>query len=207
MRMRTIKTIITLLILSVFVFGCKSKKVLKQEAKVTEKIEFKSKNIKDSSSSESVVKAAIGKKSISDIIQAKNTDIEIKGKVNPGNPLIYYNIVNGDTLDNISISGSAEVIYRSNRNDLKRDSKSESDSLNTSDKQSKSLSSNLIEGVSNTAKAIQAKTTEVVKKDFQFGAYFTFLIWGVVAIILIIIIMWVKKSTFWKDIISKIKNN
>ena len=205
--MRTIKTIITLLILSVFVFGCKSKKVLKQEAKVTEKIEFKSKNIKDSSSSESVVKAAVGKKSLSDIIQSKNTDIEIKGKVNPGNPLIYYNIVNGDTLDILSISGSAEVIYRSNRNDIKRDSKSESDSLNTSDKQSKSLSSNLIEGVSITAKAIQAKTTEVVKKDFQFGAYFTFLIWGVVAVILIIIIMWVKKSTFWKDIISKIKNN
>lgn len=205
--MRTIKTIITLLILSVFVFGCKSKKVLKQEVKVTEKIEFKYKNIKDSSSSESVVKAAIGKKSISDIIQSKNTDIEIKGKVNPGNPLIYYNIVNGDTLDNLSISGSAEVIYRSNRNDLKRDSKSESDSLNTSDKQSKSISSNLIEGVSNTAKAIQAKTTEVVKKDFQFGAYVTFLIWGVVAIILIILILWFKKSTFWKDILSKIKNN
>ena len=205
--MKTIRILIILLILSVFVFGCKSKKVLKNESKTVEKLVYNNTDIKDSEKTETVSKSVAVKKELSELIKSNKTDIQIKGTVNPGTPLIYYNIVNGDTLDNLSVSGSAQVIYNSYRNDLNSDKNYKNDSTSASQDKRAEKSTNIIEGVASTVKAVQNKTVQVVKKDFQFGVYITILIWGLAIIAIVIIILWIRKSTFWKDIFTKIKNN
>lgn len=199
------KRITILILISFLILGCKTKKVLKTESKEIIKEQVISKT-------ETTEKSDIKESAISKIetVQTEDkkdvkSDIEIKGKVDKENPITYYNVVNGDTIDLFKITGNADFIFKSS-NSTKKSNVNNNSSTNTSQsKESEKSISNAVENVKNTLKDVHSKTVEVVKKDFTIGSYVVFLIWGLGAIALLIFIMWLRKSTWWTSIINKFK--
>lgn len=188
------KKIVLIILISIFVFGCKTKKVLMTEIKEEETTfiselkkedlkNIKNENIKENSSNE-----------ISKNKAEEKTEVNITGKVDKENPLSYYNIVNGDTVDYFKINGNADFSFKTYKNSLN----SVENSLDNKEsqkeiKEEKSIS-NAVENVKKAVKDVKQKTVEVVKKDVTIGSYFVFLIWGLVAIALCILILWLRKS-------------
>lgn len=201
--MRIIK--ITLVLSLLLSFGCKTKKVVKTQSKEVEKVESIS---KIESTEKEVVKEAVSE----NVSHAKKEDkkeekiaIEITGKVNKENPLTYYNVVNGDTIDLFKIVGNADFIFKKSSNSQNSQINNNSTTTSSNSKDNEKSISNAVENVKNVVKEAQDKTVKVVKQDFTIGSYIVFLIWGIVIIALCVLILWLRKSTWWTNIISKFK--
>lgn len=199
------KKIAIILLISFLILGCKTKKVLKTNVKEVEKIETISKT---ESTEKSQVKELTSAK-IAQVQQEEKKeekiDVEINGKVDKDNPLTYYNVVNGDTIDLFKITGNADFIFKSSKHNKKSDINNNSTTNTSNSKDSDISIYNAVENVKNTVKQVQTKTVEVVKKDFTIGSYIVFLLWGLAIIALIIFIIWLKKSTWWTKITNKFK--
>jgi hypothetical protein len=186
--------------------GCKTKKVLKTESQETEKTEevLKSKTVeKEEVKNKTSVESKEEKKEDK---KEEKTDINISGKVDKENPFNFYNVVDGDTIDLFKITGKADFIFKSSKSTQKSTLNNKS-SDNTSDsRNSERTISNAVENVKNTVKKVQTKTVEVVKKDFTIGSYFVFFLWGLAAIALLIIILWIRKSNPFQFITKYFKN-
>lgn len=199
--MRIIKIILVLsLLLS---FGCKTKKVIKNQHKEVEKIEVISKF-------ETIEKESIKqdnkedkKESIIEDKKEEKTNIKIIGKVDKENPITYYNVVNGDTIDLFKITGNADFIFKKSNTTQNSNINNNRSSSSSNNKETDRTISNAVENVKNTVKEVQDKTVEVVKQDFTIGSYIVFLIWGIVIIALCAFILWLRKSTWWTKIASK----
>lgn len=199
------KKIIILILISFFIFGCKTKRVIKNDTKevVKEQVSTKQELVEKEETKESTIRE-IRTVQTEDKKEDKK-DIEIVGKVDKENPIEFYNIVNGDTIDLFRISGNADFVFKSSNSSQKSNINNNSSSNTSSESKSEKSSSNAVESVKDVFKGVQSKTVEVVKKDFTIGSYIIFLIWGLAIIALLILIMWVRKSTWWTSIINKFK--
>lgn len=199
------KTIILILIFSLLLsFGCKTKKVLKNESKevIKEEIISKTENIEKDILKESNVKDFITVKK--EDKKEEKTEVEIKGKVDKENPVTYYNVIDGDTIDLFKITGNADFIFKSSKSTQKSNLNNISSTNTLNTKESEKTISNAVENVKNTVKEVQKKTVEVVKKDFTIGSYIVFLIWGIIIITLCAFILWFRKSNLFAKIFKKL---
>lgn len=203
--MLKMKKIIILILISFFIFGCKTKRAVKNETKevVKEQVSTKKELVEKEELKESTIRE-IRTVQTEDKKEDKK-DIEIVGKVDKENPIEFYNIVNGDTIDLFRISGNADFVFKSSNSSQKSNVNNNSSTNTSKENKSEKSTSNVVESVKDVFKSVQSKTVEVVKKDFTIGSYIVFLIWGLAIIALLILIMWVRKSTWWTSIINKFK--
>lgn len=199
------KKIAILILISFFVFGCKTKKTLKTESKeeVKEIVISKTETTEKEQTKESTI-SKIEKVQTEDKKEDKK-EVEIIGKVDKENPITYYNIVDGDTIDLFKITGNADFIFKSSSNSQKSNINNNLSTNSSKEIKSEKSISNAVENVKNTIKEVQTKTVQVVKKDFTIGSYVVFLIWGLAIIALLVLILWIRKSTWWTSIINKFK--
>jgi len=200
------KKIVLLILISICILGCRTKKVLRSESSETKKVEASStskaetkESVKESKNIES---STVNSASIKD----NKSSVEISGKVNKENPLIYYNIVDGDTVGSIGISGIADFVIKNNN------SNSQSDNSNTGISKSEAINSKsstvavAVDNISKVATEAQSKTIEVVKKEFTLGVYLSWIIIGVIIIGITVGIFYIKKSTWWTKILTKFRS-
>lgn len=200
------KKIIILILISSLILGCKTKRVLKNESKTISSTEYS--EVKKESKKESVswVIKSDQNKNESKANEIKNKSVEITGIVDDKNPLIYYNIVNGDTIDLFKVSGNANVIYKNNLNTQNSIQNSNSITNTENKKEFENTISNTVNSALKKVDEIKTKTVEVVKKDFTIGTYVIWFFWGLAIIVAIVIIMWIRKPGIWKSIINKINS-
>lgn len=200
------KRIVLLILISICILGCRTKRVSKTESSEFKKVEISSayrseikENVKESSSIESsTVKAA-------DIKDHKSS-VEIHGKVNKDNPLIYYNIINGDTVGSIGISGIADFVIKNNNSELSSNTSDTSNNKVESVKDKSSSLNSAVKNIAEVATKAKDKTTEVVKKGFSLGVYMGWIIFGIIFIGVVIGIFYIKKSTWWTNILTKFRS-
>jgi hypothetical protein len=199
------KKIIIAILISFFILGCKTKKILKNEVKEVEKVETISKT--ETTEKEKVKESAVeeNKTVQKEDKKEEKTEVEITGKVDKENPVTYYNVIDGDTIDLFKIIGNADFIFKSSKSTQKSDVNNNSTTTSSNSKDNEKSISNAVENVKNSVKQVQSKTVQVVKQDFTIGSYIVFLIWGLAIIALIILIMWIRKSTWWTSLMSKFK--
>lgn len=199
------RKIIIAILISFFVFGCKTKKILKNEVKEVEKVETISKT--EAKEKETVKESTVRENQTvqKEDKKEEKTEVEITGKVDKENPVTYYNVIDGDTIDLFKITGNADFIFKSSKSSQKSDVNNNSTTNTSNSKDNEKSISNAVENVKNTVKNVKSKTVQVVKQDFTIGTYVVFLIWGLAIIALIILIMWIRKSTWWTSIMSKFK--
>lgn len=188
------KKIAILILISLFIMGCKTKKVLKKESQEV----YKSEEILKSQTTE---REEIKSKKYTDFQNQKTedskvekTDIQITGKVTKDNPVVYYNIIGRDTIDAFKIEGSADFTFKSSKSTQKSSVNNKSSDTSSEDTDAKRSVSNAVENVKKAVKEVQTKTVEVVKKDFTIGSYFVFFLWGLAVIALLILFIWIRKS-------------
>lgn len=200
------RKIILIIIISLLVFGCRTKKTFKNSIKETEKIESTSKTeTKEIEISKEVKKEEIKEVKKEEKIDEKQ-DIEIKGKVDKENPITFFNVVDGDTIDLFKITGNADFIYKASRSSENSSKNNNSSTNTTNENKSEKSSSNLVDKASEVAKDFQAKSVQVVKKDFNIGTYITFILWGLAIIASIAIVFYLRKSNFFSDIWERLNN-
>lgn len=199
------KKIIILILISFFVFGCRTKRTLKNEIKEVVKEQTISKT-------ETVEKESEKVSTVREIRTVQNEDkkedkkeVEIVGKVDKENPITYYNIVNGDTIDLFKITGNADFIFKSSSNSQKSNINNNTSTNTTQSKESEKSLSNAVENVKVAVKEVQIKSVHIVKKDLTFGSYMVFFFWGVIIIFILALIYYLRKSTWFTSIINKFK--
>ncbi|MCW1961477.1 hypothetical protein [Chryseobacterium viscerum] len=100
--------ILLLLILSSLMLGCRSKHKItttyKENTKETEKVKVDSSSFQSLQSTQSISDNVLLKEERNEI----SGDLLIKGKSDASNPLVFHNVVEGDTIQRISIVGNAE---------------------------------------------------------------------------------------------------
>jgi hypothetical protein len=200
------KKIVILIIISFFLFGCKVKKTIKNETKEVEQIESISKTETTDKSTVSEVKKEELKQVKTENKTEEKKEVEITGKAEENKPLTYYNVVDGDTIDLFKVTGNADVIFKSSYNSQNSSLNSNSTTNTENTKESEKSISNAVENVKNTIKQVQNKSVEVVKRDFQFGTYLVFFIWGIVIIVVLGLIFYLRKSNFLGGIWEKLNN-
>jgi len=176
------KQILILLILfSLAACRTKQKAVMMSKETRTETARVKLDSLK-----ETAVKQEV-KKVIDNITQEKKDefsgDITIKGKSDSLNPLEFHNVVNGDTLQSISIRGNADYVIQ-NRFQKSDNNKIESvkeEKLDVIQKAARDLVSK--ETIDDVAATVENKTRQITSRGFQAGAW---IIWGVIGIVLVI---------------------
>ncbi|MDV4026823.1 hypothetical protein CMT52_21110 [Elizabethkingia anophelis] len=196
----------TLIILSfLLLLGCRSRKL---DRKITTEIKQSYEKVVKEESQNSVVKNTQKteyKIQDKETEKSQNTNVEIKGKTETGKPFKVHQVENGDTISSIMITGNADFTIKSNsRNSNKKQEKQESkENLNEVQKLARNaVSQSTIKDVANKIKE-EAKRVE--SSGFQFGAYAALIWWGTAAIIVIGLIIYFRKSTFFTTIIDKIK--
>ena len=175
-----------ILLSSFFIIGCQNRK------KVLKISEFRSAQIeKIKKDSLSELKKTEQKK-VQDKIKINQNEktidghIEIKGKTDSLNNFHYHNIVDGDTLQDISIVGNSDFIIKNRykSSEKKKDSVSEFYGLNIIQEVArKSVAQSTIKEV---AKKVKSVDKNIKEKTFTFGAW---MIWLIV-ILLIIAAVW-----------------
>lgn len=176
------KQILILLILCSFL-SCRTKHKV---VEVTKEARKEVLQVKIDSLKESAVKQET-KKVTDNITQEKKDefsgDITIKGKSDSLNPLEFHNVVNGDTLQVISIRGNADYIIqnRFQRVDNKKTETGREETLNVIQKAARDLVSK--ETIKDVVAVVETKTRQITSKGFQAGAW---IMWGVIGIVLVV---------------------
>ena len=172
--------------------GCKSKKVIKDLQ--TQKETVKASVLKDSIQNTSKTQEKDVKKENIQSEQKKDvqTEITVKGKAETNKPLELHEIKNGDTLQSIRIVGNAEVFIHS-KNNISNNTKSEKSSESFTDKL-KDFSQNIVKenNVKERVAEIKKRTQEVNTKTGTFWSFGLIGIFGVVALLIIGIIIYLK---------------
>ena len=138
------------------------------------------------------------KKIIDNSVQQKKDDfsgdIIIKGKSDSLNPLQFHNIVNGDTLQSISIKGNADYIINNHfqKSEQNKTESGKEESLNVIQKTARDLVSK--ETIKEVAEVVTTKTNEITSRGFQAGAWIVWALLGVVAIVAIGIYFYFKRK-------------
>ncbi|MDN5394901.1 MAG: hypothetical protein L0G07_00810 [Chryseobacterium sp.] len=176
--------ILIILLLSSFILSCRSK----------QKTSFYSKEgrtdierVKFDSLKETAVKESTKKITDNSVKQQKEDfsgDIIIKGNSDTLNPLIFHNVVSGDTLQSILIRGKADYYisnhYKKSSEDKKETIKEEK--LNVIQQTARDLVSK--ENIKEVASKVEEGTKKIKSTGFQAGWLILFGALGVVAIII-----------------------
>lgn len=194
------KKIILIVIVSLLILGCKVKRTVKNES-----IEVFKEEVREGKREE--VKTAIfdsvkkeENQEKKEVIQEQKKEVEIKGKSEENKPLTYYNIVNGDTIDLFKVIGNADVIFKSSNNSQKSILNDTQTSNTTKETKIENIASKVVNKVTDTYNDVKTKSVNVVKKDFQFGTYLVFFFWGLGIIIVLALIYYFRKSTFFTNL-------
>lgn len=198
--------ILILILLSSLILGCRTrtkKTFYKTEGKTEiERIKFDSIKSVDKKESTKKVYDHTVKKQKEDF----SGDIIIKGKSDSLNPLIFHNVVSGDTLQSILIKGNADYLINNRYKkaaENTEDKKNEQSSNIIKDIAQTAVSKKTIKEVANTVKE---KTNDIKYKGFQFGAWFTIVLFGIIIICLVFLWVWFRKTTFFKNIVERLNN-
>ncbi len=196
------KKIIWIILISFLILGCRTKKVLKTELKQVETTQTNQSEKRDEI--KAVKETEINKDETikSEFKNEEKQQVEITGKSENDKPLSYYNIVNGDTIDLFKVTGNADVIFKSYKNTLNSASNSKYNTEYQKENKSENIISSVVNSASETVKNVKEKSVQVVKKNFSFGTYAVFVIWGIIIISLLIGIYYLRKSTLWTKIIK-----
>lgn len=200
--MKRILTIVVLI--SIIVIGCKTKRTLKNKSEQIDNVEVsETKKESEKTQTEASKKEEI-KTDKKEEKKEEKKEVRIFGIVNKENPLNYYNVVDGDTIDFLRVTGIANVEYLTTNTNEKSHINNNS-TTNTYDiKKDEKTTSGETGFTGNIIKKVKTKSEDIVKKDFQFGAYITFFVWGIVIIAILCVILWARKSDFWNEIWEKI---
>lgn len=183
-----------LILLSSLILGCRSKTkatFYSKEGKTEiERIKIDSTSTqteksKETSNSENTVKSKE---------QEFSGDIIIKGKSDSLNPLLYHNVVNGDTLQSILIKGNADFIINNHYKKAEQEKVETKKEEKLNDLQifaRKTVSKGTIKEV---ASKIESASTKIKSNGLQFGGWITAIILGVVAVIIIGLIIYFKRK-------------
>lgn len=185
--------ILILILVSSLILGCRSKTKAtfysKEGITEIERINIDSTSIqaeksKETSSTENTVKTKE---------QEFSGDIIIKGKSDSLNPLLYHNVINGDTLQSILIKGNADFIINNHykKYDQEKVETKKVEKLNDLQKFARESVSK--ETIKEVASNIETATTKIKSNGLQFGGWITSVILGAVALIIIGLIIYFKR--------------
>lgn len=185
--------ILIIILLNSFLLGCRTKQkavtITKQGRTEIERVKFDS--LKELNSKLET------KKVIDNTVQQKKDefsgDIIIKGKSDSLNPLQFHNIVNGDTLQSISIRGNAEYSINNHfqkANNIKSESGKE-ENTNIIQKTARDLVSK--ETIKDVASTVTETTKKIKVNGFQAGAWIFITIIGIALILIFFAYKYFKK--------------
>lgn len=188
------KTTIIIISLLLLLLGCKVKRVSKTAQSSIIETEYSKKEIKTQNEALKTELSVLKVDSQKQKTNQENSNVEIRGKVTDKVPLTFFNVVNGDTINLLKVSGNADVFFTSNKSILEQNiSKIHENNRNESKKTEKKDES-FVSGLAKTAEKIQNKTVDVVKRDFQVGAYITGFLTVALIIIVTAIILYLKRK-------------
>jgi len=177
------KKILIIILLSSFLLGCRTKQkavsFTKEGRTEIERVKFDS--LKELNSKQET------KKVIDNTVQEKKDefsgDIIIKGKSDSLNPLQFHNIVNGHTLQSISIRGNAEYSINNHfqKNNNQKSESGKEEKTNIIQQTARDLVSK--ETIKEVASTVSNTTKKITSKGFQAGAW---IVWTVLGIVLIL---------------------
>lgn len=186
--------IVILILLSSLILGCRSKhkltSITKEGRTEIERIKIDSVSTK----TEKIKQATTAENTVKSKEQEFSGDIIIKGKSDSLNPLLYHNIVNGDTLQSILIKGNADFIINNHYKKAQQEKVETKKEENLNDLQifaRKTVSKGTIKEV---ASKIQSESTKIKSNGLQFGGWITVIILGVVALIIIGLMIYFKRK-------------
>ncbi|MGH1520525.1 hypothetical protein [Chryseobacterium sp. JK1] len=186
--------ILIIILLSSFLLGCKTKHKTsfysKEGRTDIERITLdsvKEKSVKEST--KKVVDHTI-KKQMEDF----SGDIVIRGKSDTLNPLIFHNVISGDTLQSIVIRGTADYYINSYYRKATEDKKEKSSEEKTNIIQELAKDAVSKETIKKVAAEVEKKTNDIKTKGFQAGAWIVLTVLGVVAIVIFGIYKYVKRK-------------
>ncbi|WP_223559586.1 hypothetical protein [Chryseobacterium lathyri] len=186
--------ILIIILLSSFLLGCRTK----------QKTSFYSKEGKteiERASLDSVKENTVKEstKKVTDQAVKKQTedfsgDIVIKGKSDTLNPLIFHNVVAGDTLQSILIRGKADYYisnhYKKSNEDKKEMSSDEK--LNVIQQTARDMVSK--ETIKDVASKVEQGTKKIKSTGFQAGLWVVCAVLGIVAILIFAIYRYFKRK-------------
>lgn len=121
-------------------------------------------------------------------------DILIRGKSDTLNPLIFHNVVSGDTLQSIVIRGNADYFINNHyrKSDEKKQETSSEEKTNIIQDLAKTAVSK--ETIKKVASEVEQKKKEVKAKGFQAGIWIVLAVLGIVAIVIFGIYKYIKRK-------------
>ncbi|CEJ71247.1 hypothetical protein BN1195_03592 [Chryseobacterium oranimense G311] len=177
------KKILILILLSSLVLGCRTKQktsFYRKEGR-TEIERLKVDSVKEINLKESTKK--VTDNSVKNKKEEFSGDIIIKGKSDTLNPLIFHNVVSGDTLQSIMIRGKADYYianhYKKSSEDKKETSSKEE--LNVIQKTARDLVSK--ENIKDVASKVEQGAKKIKTSGFQAGFWIVLAVLGIVAIV------------------------
>lgn len=188
------KTAIILISLLFLLLGCKVKKVSKTAQSSVVESEYSKKEIKTQNEGLKSEISTIKVDSQRQKTKQENSTVEIRGKVTDKIPLTFFNVVNGDTINLLKVSGNADVFFASNKSILEQNISKVNESNRNESKRTEKKDEGFVSGLAKTAEKIQTKTVDVVKRDFQVGVYITGFLTAALIIIVTAIILYFKRK-------------
>ncbi|SHF18996.1 hypothetical protein [Chryseobacterium vrystaatense] len=188
------KKILILIFLSNLILGCRTKQktsFYRTEGRTeVERVKFDS--LKKTSIKESTKK--VTDNSLKQQKEDFSGDIIIKGKSDTLNPLIFHNVVSGDTLQSILIRGKADYYisnhYKKSSEDKKETVKEEK--LNVIQKTARDLVSK--ENIKDVASKVEEGTKKIKSTGFQAGWLILIGVIGIVAIVIFAVYRYFKRK-------------
>lgn len=188
------KKILILILLSSLILGCRTKQktsFYSKEGK-TEIERASLDSVKENTVKESTKK--VTDQSVKKRTEDFSGDIVIKGKSDTLNPLIFHNVVSGDTLQSIMIRGKADY-YISNHYKKSTEDKNEivkEEKLNVIQQTARDLVSK--ETIKDVASKVEEGSKKIKSTGFQAGWFVLFGVLAVVAIIIFAIYRYFKRK-------------
>jgi len=172
--------------------ACKTKKVIKDNEVVKEVVKEISVNDSVKNVSKIQEKEVVSKKENTEQKKESETEITVKGKVETGKPLEVHDIKNGDTLQTIKVVGNADVYIRSKNKQSNQDKKENSSESIT--EKLKDFSQNIVKEnkIKERVYEMKKRTQKVNTKTGTFWSFGLIGIFGVVALLIIGIIIYLK---------------
>lgn len=195
MNLKQRKMKLTLVILSIFVLlGCRTKLNKKEKFKSEEITEVQFTKKADSLIQENEQKKEVKKSESSEQKKESSTEIEVKGKAETGKPIEIYDIEDGDTIQALTITGNADVKFKTKRSnsDKSKKEKTESVSENLLEKYSRAAVKE--ENLKKAGKRINNSAKSLKTTDTSTGIYITAIVLGAVAIVVLFIFIYFKKN-------------
>lgn len=186
--------ILIIILLSSLLLGCRTKhktSFYSNEGR-TEIERVKLDSVKEKEVKESTKKVAdqTVKKKLEDF----SGDIIIRGKSDTLNPLVFHNVVSGDTLQSIVIRGTADYYINNHYRKTSEDKQEISNVEKTNIIQDLAKTAVSKETIKAVAAEVEKKTNDIKTKGFQAGLWIVLALLGVVGIVIFGIYKYFKRK-------------